>query len=150
MADDISKTINIDIEIKNDGQQQVQQYKAAFDNLRTVVNNLNSPLRDLSKQINSLDKDLTNLSSSINKVNTSSSSTSSWASKIVSSVGSVEGSFKGLQKIFQIFDITFGEFTAGITGGLSLLISFLPLLVRACRAFKHEGIFMPIGMINES
>jgi len=42
MADNINKKINIDIEINTDGQQQVQQYKAAFDSLRNTISNLNT------------------------------------------------------------------------------------------------------------
>jgi hypothetical protein len=31
MADDINKKITIDVEVNTDGQQQINQYKAAFD-----------------------------------------------------------------------------------------------------------------------
>ena len=40
MADDINKKISIDIEINTDGQQQIDQYKASFDNLRNTINNI--------------------------------------------------------------------------------------------------------------
>jgi len=59
MADE-NKKINIDIEINTDGQQQVQQYKAAFDSLRSTINNLNNPLNGVSK-ISSLNKSITNM-----------------------------------------------------------------------------------------
>ena len=48
MADDINKKISIDVEINTDGQQQIQQYKTTFDNLRDSINNLANPIKDLS------------------------------------------------------------------------------------------------------
>ena len=51
MADDINKKISIDIEINTDGQQQIDQYKASFDNLRNTINNIKNPLNGISGDI---------------------------------------------------------------------------------------------------
>jgi len=40
MADDINKKISIDVEVNTDGQQQIRQYKAAFDDLRNSINSI--------------------------------------------------------------------------------------------------------------
>lgn len=63
MADDISKKISIDVQVNTDGQQQVEQYKASFDSLRTAINNLGKPVADLSKTLSSLNNDLSLLAS---------------------------------------------------------------------------------------
>lgn len=39
-----NKNISIDIEINASGQQQINQYKAAFDSLRTSISNLSQPI----------------------------------------------------------------------------------------------------------
>jgi hypothetical protein len=62
MADDINK-ITIDVQVNADGQQQVEQYKASFESLRTTINNLGKPIADLSKTIGSLNNDLSQLAS---------------------------------------------------------------------------------------
>jgi hypothetical protein len=62
MADDINKTISIDIGINPDGLQQITQYKAAFDDLKTSINMLGQPLTNVSNTISSLSKDLSKLS----------------------------------------------------------------------------------------
>jgi hypothetical protein len=67
MADDISKKISIDVAVNTDGHQQVDQYKASFDSLRTSISNLGKPLADLSKSISSLDNDLAQLAASHEK-----------------------------------------------------------------------------------
>ena len=67
MADDISKKISIDVQLNTDGQQQIDQYKAAFESLRSTIGSLGKPLTDLSKNLNSLNNDLTQLASATEK-----------------------------------------------------------------------------------
>jgi hypothetical protein len=132
MTDDINKKILIDIEIGTDGQQQIQQYKAAFDNLRNTINNLNSPLNNISKSATSIDKGITNLNTSINKLNSSSSSFASTIYKIGAAASSSLSNFVGLSAISQQLQetgIIAEGFTAELTGGISLLISFIPVIV---------------------
>jgi len=54
MADDLSKKILIDIEVGTDGQEQISQYKAAFDSLRNTIGGLTDPLGNMSNNISSL------------------------------------------------------------------------------------------------
>jgi hypothetical protein len=58
MADTINKKISIDVEVNTDGQQQINQYKAAFDSLRTSINSLSNPLTDLSKNMDAINKNV--------------------------------------------------------------------------------------------
>jgi len=67
MANDISKKISIDVQVNTDGQQQVEQYKASFDSLRTAINNLGKPVANLSKTLGSLNNDLSQLASANEK-----------------------------------------------------------------------------------
>jgi len=53
MADN-NKNISIDIEINASGQQLINQYKAAFDTLRTSINNLSQPINKLNSEISKL------------------------------------------------------------------------------------------------
>jgi len=58
MADDINKKISIDIEVRNNGQQQIDQYSAAFTDLRSTINGLGKPLNDLANSVSTLGNDL--------------------------------------------------------------------------------------------
>ncbi|HVS93979.1 MAG TPA: hypothetical protein VHE59_18215 [Mucilaginibacter sp.] len=70
MADDINKKISIDVQVNSDGQQQIDQYKASFDSLRSAISGLGKPLTDLSKNISSLNTDLEKLASVNEKIAT--------------------------------------------------------------------------------
>jgi hypothetical protein len=59
MADNNNK-ISIDIEINANGQQQINQYKTAFEGLRASINNLSAP-------ISKLDGDVVKLTESLKK-----------------------------------------------------------------------------------
>jgi len=109
----------------------VQQYKAAFDSLRTTISNLNNPLTDISKSVNSLDKNITNLSGSINKLTSSGSSFVSTIYKIGAAASSSLANFSGLSFVstqLKEAGIIAEEFSAELTGGISLLISFIPVI----------------------
>ena len=67
MAEEINKKIAIDVQINNEGQKQVDQYKASFDSLRTTIGNLGKPLTDLSKNIQALNSDLEKFAASNEK-----------------------------------------------------------------------------------
>jgi hypothetical protein len=67
MANDINKKISVEVEITKDGQEQIDQYKTAFDGLRVTIANLGKPLANLSKNINSLNRDLSQLASATEK-----------------------------------------------------------------------------------
>jgi hypothetical protein len=129
MADDLNKKITIDVEINTDGQQQITQYKEAFDNFRNAINSIKSPLNNISVDFKSLNKTVSDISGSLNKLNSSTASFNSTGGKIGGVVNTAIVSFVGLRAIFDDLKIAFGEFTAEVTGGLSLLISFLPVII---------------------
>jgi predicted nucleic acid-binding Zn-ribbon protein len=58
---DNNKNISINVEINASGQQQINQYKGAFDSLRGSIVNLSNP-------INKLDSDISKLSDSIGQI----------------------------------------------------------------------------------
>ena len=98
MTDDVNKKITIDVEVNTDGQQQINQYKASFDNLRN--------------SINALDKDLSSLTGSIDKLNSQSQSTSSSGNKLKESFESLSGTFK-------IWNEVVGGFPRGTNEGIT-------------------------------
>jgi len=61
MSEDLNKKINIDIEVNADGQQQINQYKAALISLQSAIVNLGKPLTDLSKSSTSFNNDLSKM-----------------------------------------------------------------------------------------
>jgi nitrogen-specific signal transduction histidine kinase len=48
MPDDINKKISINVQVNTDGQQQITQYKAVFDDLRNSINSIKNPLSGIS------------------------------------------------------------------------------------------------------
>ena len=136
MADDISKKITIDVEVNTDGQQQINQYKAAFDNLRSSISGLSNPLQGISSSISSLDKDISKLTDSVNKLNNQNQDLSSGGSKVKSVVTDLIGSFgawEGVLKTVKIavtgVEAAVDGLEAGLTGGLALLTTFLPQII---------------------
>jgi hypothetical protein len=116
MADDINKKITIDVEVTTDGQQQINQYKASFDGLRSSIDNLGKPLSDLSKNINNLDNNLSKISGS--------------GSKLSSKVGEFASSFSVWSKVLEVCTGTFEGLEAAVSGGLSILITFAPEMIK--------------------
>jgi hypothetical protein len=68
MADDINKTISIDIEVNPDGLQQITQYQESFDNLKTSISNLGKPLTDLGTSISAISSGMNDAQTSANKL----------------------------------------------------------------------------------
>jgi len=116
MADDINKKISIDVEITQTGQQQIAEYKTAFDNLKTSINNLNKPLSSLSDDINTLGKNISQISASgdaaKNKLADLSSNLSNWGSVVK-----------------LVTDVAHG-WTAALTGGLAVITVFGPEILK--------------------
>jgi len=67
MANDISKKIAVDVDINTDGQQKIDQYKAAFDSLRSSISGLGKSTADFSKNISSISKDISQLTAATEK-----------------------------------------------------------------------------------
>ncbi|MGN6181231.1 MAG: hypothetical protein ACTHNW_18760 [Mucilaginibacter sp.] len=116
MADDINKKIIIDVEINNDGQSQVNQYKSAFNSLQDAVKNLGTPLKDLSSGINTLNRNLSQLSSS--------------GKESKNSIESLGESFLGWRNLLKESSEALGEWGIAISGGISLLLTYGPEILK--------------------
>jgi hypothetical protein len=155
MADEINKKISIEIDITDDGQQIVSQYKAAFDNLRSSVNNLSSPL-------SSLDKNISNLNDSLSKLNNQNKSLTDSGNKVETSVKGLTDNYISLNKIMvegrkvlNELKTGFASFEVTATAGLSLLITFGPQLwnwisslIKGKEAISHAT--LSLGVLNKA
>jgi chromosome segregation ATPase len=129
MIDDINKKIIVDVEINADGQQQITQYKSAFDNFKNAINNLKSPLSNISTDFKTLNKGIEDINGTLNKLNNAAAAFNSTGGKIGGIVSNTIGGFGALKEMLKGLGITFEAFEAQITAGLSLLISFLPVII---------------------
>ncbi len=129
MADDINKKITIDVEISTDGQQQLNQYKVAFDSLRNSISNLSNPLTNLSSNISSFDKDVSRLTASIDKLNDQNKELNSGGAKVKSVITDLLGSFGAWDGIVKLFTKSVEGLEAAWSGGLTLLTTFLPVII---------------------
>jgi hypothetical protein len=129
MADNISKTISIDVDVSNDGQQQIALYKTAFDNLRSSISGLSNPLSGLSNSINSLDKDISKLNTSIDKLNDHNQELSSTGEKAKSTVNDLVNSLVSWNNLLKILKISSLELETALTGGFALIATFLPTII---------------------
>jgi hypothetical protein len=123
-----NKSISIDIEINGNSQKQLDQYKAAFDGLRTSITNLSNP-------ISKLDGDISKLTGSIGQLNKQNTSVADSAIK-------VRETYEALEKIYEGVEIAIGflktgtiSLTTALTGGLSLLLTFGPELISIISSF---------------
>jgi hypothetical protein len=116
MTDDINKKITIDVEVTTNGQQQIDHYKASFDNLRSTIGNLGKPLDDLSVTLKNLDQDISKIADSTeksqNKIADATSTFALWNATITT-----------LRQSFNLL-------TASISAGLSILITFGPEILK--------------------
>ncbi len=129
MSDDISKKITIDVEVNTDGQQQINQYKTAFDSFRNSISSLSNPLAGLSNSISTLDKDISKLTTSVDKLNTQNQYLNSGGNKVKGVVTDLITSFTTWNGIIEILEISVDGLEAALTGGLAILTTFLPQII---------------------
>ncbi|HEY4198376.1 MAG TPA: hypothetical protein VGM63_22700 [Mucilaginibacter sp.] len=67
MANDINKTISIQVEVNSSIPQQTDDYKAAIESLRASIAGLSKPLTDLSGSIGALNTDIVKFSDTTGK-----------------------------------------------------------------------------------
>src|ERR1700761_149610 len=118
-----NKDISIDVEISADGQQKLDQYKTAFDGLRASISNLSDP-------INKLNGDISKLTESVNQFNSGNESVGDSISKVKSIYEGLSGILKGLKIAFDSVKGGALSFEAALTGGLSIVIAFLPEIIK--------------------
>ena len=126
MAD--NNKISIDIEFNASGQQQLNQYNKAFDSLRTVVNNLSTP-------ITALDKNVSALSKSINKLNEENNSVSKTISNVGSGFGNLKSIISGVETTFELLKLQAFAVNTALTGGIGLVLAFLPEIINLVGSF---------------
>lgn len=123
MADDINKKITIDVEVTTDGQQQIQQYKAAFDGLRNTINDLGKPISDLSNNINTL-------TGSIDKLDKQNQTTSSSSNKLKDNIIDLASTYNSLKGVVDLVKGAFAGLEVEVTAGLSLLVVYGPEILK--------------------
>jgi chromosome segregation ATPase len=128
MTDNNKNNISIGIEINASGQQQIAQYGKAFDSLRSSITNLSTP-------ISKLDTDVSKLTSSISQLGSQNDSIRDSATRVV-------GTYKALEQIYKAVDFAITalrtgtlSLTAALTGGLTLVIAFLPEIIELTKSF---------------
>jgi predicted nucleic acid-binding Zn-ribbon protein len=118
--------ISIEVQINAAGQQQLSQYKNAFDGLRRSISDLSNPIPQLSNNINKLSDSIEQLGKDSNPVNTT-------LGKIKDASDNLTPTLKGLGAIFKLLKGEAIGLTSALTGGLTLLIAFLPELLNWVR-----------------
>ncbi len=122
MSNNSDNKISIQVEINTTGQQQLQQYKSAFDGLRTSINNLAAP-------ISKLDGDISRLNNNLNKADKENQNIASTIKRVKDGIFEAIDIFDKLKKGIDILKISFGSLGATLTAGLSLVIAFLPEII---------------------
>jgi len=123
-----NKIISIDIEINASGQQQINQYKAAFEGLKKSINNLSNP-------VSQLNGDIAKLTGSIGQLNSQTGSISDAAIKIkgnFEALGDIFGAVKSGMDMLKAGTLTL---TTALTGGLSILLTFAPEIISLVSSF---------------
>lgn len=130
MADDINKKISIGVEVSPDGQQQISQYKAAFDSLRVSISNLANPLNGLSNNISALDKDLSKLTGSIDKLNKQNQEGAPAFKKVKEGIEDLSFAYKTLESVISFVRTGVLSLGEALTGGLAVLAVFGPEILK--------------------
>ncbi|HVW14927.1 MAG TPA: hypothetical protein VHB54_13920 [Mucilaginibacter sp.] len=126
MADDINKKISIDVQVSSDGQQQVDNYKKAFDDLRDSVGNLGKPIADLSNNIRSFDKDINKLTETVSKLNSRNQDFVSTGDKVLNKLKDLYSSYSTLKDIITDTELASDGWAGAIAAGVLALIQFAP------------------------
>ncbi|MFD2145476.1 hypothetical protein [Mucilaginibacter antarcticus] len=121
--------ISINVEINAAGQQQLNQYKTAFDGLRTSISNLAIP-------ISKLDGDIKKLSDSISQNKAQSESMTDSVIKFGDTLGALQVIHKAVLKGMDLLKISGAALQASLTGGLSVIIAFLPEIINWVKEFS--------------
>ena len=127
------KKIVIDVDVN--GSNQIDQSIAAFDGLRKSINSLSQPLSNFSKSINSLDNNLSKHVEALVQINAQHDKMVSTGDKVTNKVEGVTTSFTTLASVFKIVGIEIKGLQIAMTGGLSIVLAFLPEIVNVISSF---------------
>jgi len=126
MAD--NNKISIDVEINATGQQQLNQYSKAFDNLRNSITNLSNPIA-------ALDKDVSNLTDTVNKLNAQNDSVVGSITQIKNASDTASTIIDGFSAAIKFLRTGVLTLTEALTGGLTILIAFAPEIINLVTSF---------------
>ncbi|MDB4926780.1 hypothetical protein [Mucilaginibacter sp.] len=116
MADN---NFSINVDINANGQQQINQYKAAFDGLRASITNLSLP-------ITKLDDDVSKLSESVGKLKSESDPVNDTLTKIKKTSEDAAPIVKAFTTAIEFLTKGTISLEAALTGGLTVLLAFGP------------------------
>jgi hypothetical protein len=128
MANNNNENVSINVEINAGGQQQLNQYKNAFDGLRTSIANLSTP-------INKLGNDISKLNDSINQAKIQNDSIVDSTIKVGNAFEALQTIYRSVGNVVKLLKIGSSELTAAMTGGLSIIIAFLPEIIELTKSF---------------
>ncbi|HWY38119.1 MAG TPA: hypothetical protein VNY73_06140 [Bacteroidia bacterium] len=123
-----SENISINVEINTNGQQQLDQYKGAFDNLKKSIDGLANPIAKL-------DSDISKLNESMGQINSQNNSIVDSTVKVGNAFSALKNIFTGVQEVMKFLKISSSELGATLTGGLSIIIAFLPEILNLVSSF---------------
>ncbi len=123
-----NETISIKVEIDASGQQQLNQYKNAFDGLRASISNLSTP-------ITKLDSDISRLSESVGKINSQNNSLVDSVSKVGTVYDSLSKIYDGVEYAMKALKVGAISLEAALTGGLTVILAFLPQIIEITKSF---------------
>jgi hypothetical protein len=120
MAD--NNKISINVSINTEGQQQINQYSSAFDGLRKSISGL-------SKPIDTLNQSLSGVTTAVDKFNEQNDLASSAISKVGGAFSNAISVFDTMKVVFKALKIQSVALGAALTGGLSVVLTFLPEII---------------------
>ncbi|GAA4093192.1 hypothetical protein [Mucilaginibacter panaciglaebae] len=123
MANPTKNNVSIEVEINAAGQQQLDKYSTAFDGLRDSISNLSNP-------ISKLDGDINKLNDTVKELQTQNNSTADSIIKVKETYSALTYIIDGLKKGFELAKAGTLSFEAALTGGLSVIIAFLPEIIK--------------------
>ncbi len=114
----------------SDGQKKIDDYVKSFDSLRDSINNLSRPINSFSTSINNLNKNLAKYTDSLSKFNIQNQELVSLADKSENKIFDLSNSFATLGNIITLLKNTIKGWTAALTGGLAIITTFAPEIVK--------------------
>ncbi|MDP9080918.1 MAG: hypothetical protein M3O71_26155 [Bacteroidota bacterium] len=129
MENDINKKITIEVEVTTDGQQQINQYKAALDSLRISITGLSDPFKGLSNSISNLDRDVDKLTGAVDKLSNQNKALGSSGNKVKETINDIVSTFGSWKTIIDVVKTGVISLEDALSGGLAVLTIFLPEII---------------------
>lgn len=118
--------ISVDVTITGDGLKKLNEYTGSFDSLRQSINSLSNPLNAFSNNLNSLDKNLSKYTETLSQLNTENKKLNDTGQQVDEKFNKTLSIFSSGASIVSAFGTKLELLTGSLTGGLSVLIAFLP------------------------